>query len=221
MLQSVMIQQLTEVEARVVGALVEKQITTPEYFPLTLNSLTAACNQKTNRDPVVSYDEETVQTALDSLCNKNIALIIYRSGSRVAKYKHMFPKVYEISPAEVAVLCVLMLRGFQTLGEIRERSSRLYEFSGLGEVNETLEGLIKRDDSLVMKLERQAGQKEVRFAHLLCGEIDVANLPVSTFGSSKHADIERVTKLEEQVKTLQNELDEFKAAFTEFKKQFD
>ena len=217
-----MIQQLTEVEARVVGALVEKQITTPEYFPLTLNSLTAACNQKTNRDPVVSFDEETVQTALDSLCNKNIALIIYRSGSRVAKYKHMFPKVYEISPAEVAVLCVLMLRGFQTLGEIRERSSRLYEFPGLNEVNETLEGLIKRDDSLVMKLERQAGQKEVRFAHLLCGEIDVANLPVSTSGSHKHADNERlIINLEEEVKTLRSELDEFKSAFEEFKKQFD
>ena len=216
-----MIQQLTEVEARVVGALVEKQITTPEYFPLTLNSLTAACNQKTNRDPVVSYDEETVQTALDSLCNKNIALIIYRSGSRVAKYKHMFPKVYEISPAEVAVLCVLMLRGFQTLGEIRERSSRLYEFPGLGEVNETLEGLIKRDDALVMKLERQAGQKEVRFAHLLCGEIDVTNLPVSTSASHKHADNERITKLEEEVKTLRSDLDEFKSEFAEFKKQFD
>jgi uncharacterized protein len=216
-----MIQQLTEVEARVVGALVEKQITTPEYFPLTLNSLTAACNQKTNRDPVVSYDEETVQTALDSLRDKNIALVIYRSGSRVAKYKHMFPKVYEISPSEVAVLCVLMLRGFQTLGEIRERSSRLYEFPGLGEVNETLEGLMKRDEPLVMKLERQAGQKEVRFAHLLCGEIDVTNLPVSTSASHKHADNERLSKLEEEVKTLRNELDEFKSAFAEFKKQFD
>jgi uncharacterized protein len=216
-----MIQQLTEVEARVVGALVEKQITTPEYFPLTLNSLTAACNQKTNRDPVVSYDEETVQTALDSLCNKNIALIIYRSGSRVAKYKHMFPKVYEISPAEVAVLCVLMLRGFQTLGEIRERTSRLYEFPGLSEVNETLEGLSKRDEPLVLKLERQAGQKEVRFAHLLCGEINVTNLPVSTSGSHKHVDNERLSKLEEEVKTLRSELDEFKSSFAEFKKQFD
>jgi uncharacterized protein len=216
-----MIQQLTEVEARVVGALVEKQITTPEYFPLTLNSLTAACNQKTNRDPVVSYDEETVQTALDSLRDKNIALVIYRSGSRVAKYKHMFPKVYEISPAEVAVLCVLMLRGFQTLGEIRERTSRLYEFPGLGEVNETLEGLSKRDEPLVLKLERQPGQKEVRFAHLLCGEIDVTNLPVSTSASHKHVDNERLSKLEEEVKTLRSELDEFKAGFAEFKKQFD
>jgi uncharacterized protein len=216
-----MIQQLTEVEARVVGALVEKQITTPEYFPLTLNSLTAACNQKTNRDPVVSFDEETVQTALDSLRDKNIALVIYRSGSRVAKYKHMFPKVYEISPAEVAVLCVLMLRGFQTLGEIRERSSRLYEFPGLGEVSETLEGLIKRDEPAVMKLERQAGQKEVRFAHLLCGEIDVTNLPVSTSASHKHADNERLIKLEDEVKTLRSELDEFKSVFEEFKKQFD
>ncbi len=216
-----MIQQLTEVEARVVGALVEKQITTPEYFPLTLNSLTAACNQKTNRDPVVSFDEETVQTALDSLRDKNIALVIYRSGSRVAKYKHMFPKVYEISPAEVAVLCVLMLRGFQTLGEIRERSSRLYEFSGLGEVSETIDGLMKRDEPAVMKLERQAGQKEVRFAHLLCGEIDVTNLPVSTSASHKHADNERLMKLEGELKTLRSEFDEFKSAFEGFKKQFD
>jgi uncharacterized protein len=216
-----MIQQLTEVEARVVGALVEKQITTPEYFPLTLNSLTAACNQKTNRDPVVSFDEETVQTALDSLRDKNIALVIYRSGSRVAKYKHMFPKVYEISPAEVAVLCVLMLRGFQTLGEIRERSSRLYEFSGLGEVSETIDGLMKRDEPAVMKLERQTGQKEVRFAHLLCGEINVTNLPVSTSASHKHAENERLMKLEGELKTLRSEFDEFKSAFEEFKKQFD
>ncbi|MBA2737697.1 MAG: YceH family protein, partial [Pyrinomonadaceae bacterium] len=157
-----MSEKLTEVEARIVGALVEKQLTTPEYYPLTLNALTAACNQKSNREPVVSFNEETVTRALEDLREKNLVYVFYGSTSRVPKYKHMLPQVFELEPSETAVMCVLMLRGAQTLGELRERTGRLYEFSGIGEVNETLDSLMRRDEPLVVRLERQAGQKEAR-----------------------------------------------------------
>ena len=164
--------KLTEIEARVVGALIEKQLTTPEYYPLTLNALIAACNQKTNREPVTNFTETEVQKALDDLREKNVVYVFYGSTSRVPKYKHILPQALEIDERETAVMCVLMLRGAQTLGELRERTSRLYEFSGLGEVQETLDALVRRDgEPLVVKLERQAGQKEARFAHLLCGEV--------------------------------------------------
>src|SRR5688500_10513260 len=132
---------LTEAEARILGSLVEKQLTTPEYYPQTLNAMMAACNQKSNRDAVVSYDEKTVIDALESLRDRDLVYVFYGSTSRVPKYKHMLPSVYELGPAEVAVICVLMLRGPQTLGEISGRTDRLYEFSGLGEVQETLDGL--------------------------------------------------------------------------------
>src|SRR3954467_13626447 len=127
---------LTEVEARVNGSLIEKQLTTPEYYPLTLNALTAACNQKTNRDPVVFYEEDTVIKALDNLREKNLVYVFLGSTSRVPKYKHIFQDYYHLEPSEVAALCVLMLRGPQTLGEIRERTSRLYDFRGLDDANE-------------------------------------------------------------------------------------
>ena len=143
-----MAEHLNEIEVRVLGSLVEKQLTTPEYYPLTLNALTAACNQKSNRDPVVSYSDEDVTTAVDSLRDKNLVYLFYGSSSRVVKYKHMLPNVYDLSPPEVAVICVMMLRGAQTVGELRERSGRLFEFSNLAEVNETLDALIRRDEPL-------------------------------------------------------------------------
>ena len=115
-------QQLSEIECRIVGALIEKQLTTPEYYPLTLNSLTAACNQKNNRDPVVSYDEKTVAAALEELRDRNLIYVFYGSTSRVPKYKHMMPSYYELEPPDVAVMCIMMLRGPQTLGELRERT---------------------------------------------------------------------------------------------------
>ena len=158
-----MSENLTETEARIVGALVEKQLTTPEYYPLTLNALVAACNQKTNREPVVALTEEIVSRTLEDLRDKNLVYVFYGSTSRVPKYKHMLPQVYELEPPEVAVVCVLMLRGAQTLGELRERTGRLYEFSGLGEVSETLDNLIRRDEPLVIKLERQARTKRSAF----------------------------------------------------------
>ncbi|CAN5666511.1 YceH family protein [soil metagenome] len=190
-----MAEKLTEVEARVVGALIEKQLTTPEYYPLTLNSLVAACNQKSNREPVVAYDEETVTKALENLREKNIVYVFYGSTSRVPKYKHILPDVFELEPPETAVLCVLMLRGAQTLGELRERTSRLYEFSGLGEVNETLDNLMRRDEPLVVKLERLPGQKEARFAHLLAGEIDVSAYAKENPIFNKQADNQRMENL--------------------------
>jgi uncharacterized protein len=215
-----MSEKLTEVEARIVGALIEKQLTTPEYYPLTLNALLSACNQKSNRDPVVNYSEETVQKALDELREKNIVYVFYGSTSRVPKYKHILPQAFELDERETAVMCVLMLRGAQTLGELRERTGRLYEFSGLGEVQETLDSLVRRDEPLVVKLERQAGQKEARYAHLLSGE--PAQIPIAErIVSSRQNENERIERLEQELENLRSEFNLFKESFEEFKKQFE
>src|SRR5215211_241423 len=168
---------LTEIETRVLGSLIEKQVTTPEYYPLTLNALTLACNQKNNRNPVTSYSEHQVADALESLREKNLTYVFYGSTSRVPKYKHVMPEVMRLSHPEVALMCVLMLRGTLTLGELRGNASRFYDFSSLEEVEETLNKLISRDpDPLVARLPRQPGQKEGRFAHLLSGEINLEAL---------------------------------------------
>lgn len=220
-IKSAMTEKLTEVEARVVGALIEKQLTTPEYYPLTLNSLVAACNQKSNREPVVAFDEETVSKALENLREKNIVYVFYGSTSRVPKYKHILPDVLELEPSETAVLCVLMLRGAQTLGELRERTHRLYEFSGLGDVQETLDALLRREEPLIVKLERLPGQKEARFAHLLCGEIDVSVYAKEHTVSNKHLDNDRVAKLEQELESLRIEFNEFRQTFEDFQKQFE
>src|SRR5947209_13649556 len=162
---------LSDIEVRVLGSLIEKQITTPEYYPLTLNALTLACNQKNNRNPVTAFAESQVEEALDSLREKNLAYVFHGSTSRVPKFKHVAPEVLHLTRPELAAMCVLMLSGPQTVGEIRTRGSRLYDFSGLEEVEATLHALSTRDsEPLVMKLPRQAGQKEARFAHLLSGE---------------------------------------------------
>lgn len=216
-----MMNQLSEVETRVLGSLVEKQLTTPEYYPLTLNALLAACNQKTNRDPVVNYDEQTVEQALDSLREKNLVYVFYGSSSRVPKYKHMLPSVYELDERETAVISVLMLRGAQTLGELNQRTNRLYEFSGLNEINETLEGLMRRDEPLVVKLERQIGQKEARYAHLLSGEIDIealTNLREASGGQTRN---DRISELEREMENLRNEFNLFRQEFEDFRKQFE
>lgn len=215
-----MAEHLTETEARIIGALIEKQLTTPEYYPLTLNALIAACNQKTNREPVVNYDEKTVENALSDLRDKNLVYVFYGSTSRVPKYKHILPKVFELDERETAIICVLMLRGAQTLGELRERTGRLFEFSGLGEVNETLDGLTKRDEPLVIKLERQAGQKEARYAHLFCGEAAI-HQPTEKNSAQSSANNEKLAELEQTVENLRNELNDFRREFEEFKKQFD
>ena len=217
-----MLEPLTDVEARVLGSLVEKQLTTPEYYPLTLNALTAACNQKSNRDPVVSYDETAILGAVDSLRDKNLVYLYYGSNSRAVKYKHMVPSVYEIDAPEIAIVAVLLLRGAQTIGELRERTGRLHEFSGLGEVQETLDGLMRREEPLILKLERQPGQKEARYAHLLSGEVvqeltAVREKPVQPAVAGN----DRVEELANEVERMRTELAEIRATFDEFRKQFE
>jgi len=213
---------LTPTEVRVLASLVEKQLTTPEYYPLTLNALTAACNQKSNRDPVMSLGETEIQTAIDSLRDQSLVYLYYGTGTRTVKYKHMLPGVYELDAAGVAVIAVLMLRGPQTIGEIRERSGRMHEFGDLNEVQETLDDLARRDEPLLVRLERQPGQKEARYAHLLSGEIDVSSLSTpAEKRSSGSADPSRTEALEGEVAALKQELAEFKATFNEFRKQFD
>lgn len=214
--------QINETEARILGALVEKQLTTPEYYPLTLNALINACNQKNNREPVVSYSESTVTAALEALRDRNLVYVFYGSTSRVPKYKHMLPSFYELEPDEVAVMAVMLLRGPQTLGELRTRTERMHEFAGLGEVQETLDRLTRREDPLVIKLPVLQGQKEARFAHLLSGEIDVDALAVQMAAPRRSGgDPERIEKLEEEVAALRVEIESIKATFEEFRKQFE
>ena len=213
---------MSPIEVRVLGSLIEKQITTPEYYPLTLNSLTAACNQKNNRNPITSLTESEVEDALYTLREKNLAYVFHGSTSRVPKYKHVAPEVLHLSPPELAAMCVLMLSGPQTVGEIRTRGSRLYEFSGLEEVDETLRALKTKDEPMVMALPRQPGQKEARFAHLLSGEPEI-EIPETTSERlpRRAADPDRVTKLEEQVQTLTQQVENLTTQFAEFKKQFE
>ncbi len=216
---------LNETEARVVGALVEKQLTTPEYYPLTLNALVNACNQKNNREPVVSYDERTVTETLERLRDRNIVYVFYGSTSRVPKYKHMLPSIYELEPPEVAVICVMLLRGPQTLGELRTRTERLHAFNGLGEIQETLDGLMRREDPLVMKFERLAGQKEARFGHLLSGPVDVeafaAAQAASHSRSGSSVSSERFEAIENELKAMKAEIETLKETFDTFRKQFE
>lgn len=213
--------KLTPIEVRVLASLVEKQLTTPEYYPLTLNALTAACNQKSNRDPVMSLGDTEIQAAIDSLRDQSLVYLYYGTGTRTVKYKHMLPSVYELDPAGVAVLAVLMLRGPQTIGEIRERSGRMHEFGDLNEVQQTLDELAHRDEPLLARLERQAGQKEARYAHLLSGEVDVTSLATMGDKRSATADPSRLETLENELASLKHELAEFRAKFDEFRKQFD
>jgi uncharacterized protein len=210
---------LTDIETRVLGSLIEKQVTTPEYYPLTLNALTLACNQKNNRHPVTSYTESQVTDAVESLREKNLAYVYYGSTSRVPKYKHVVPEVMHLSPPETALMCVLMLRGAQTPGELRGNASRLHEFSGLEEVEAVLNGLISHEpEPLVVRLPRQPGQKEVRFAHLLSGEIDVEALASEPERPSRHSGVER---LEQKVDALTAEIERLKDQFEQFRKQFE
>jgi uncharacterized protein YceH (UPF0502 family) len=217
---------LSDIELRVLGSLIEKQVTTPEYYPLTLNSLTLACNQKNNRQPVTAFDEAAVAQALETLREKNLTYVFYGSNSRVPKYKHVMPEIFHLNQAELAVMCVLMLRGAQTVGELRERASRLYNFSGLEEAEETLNSLtVKEPEPLVIRLPRQPGQKEARIAHLLAGEINIEHLAESELpkdtGSSKHGASERISRLEQLVETLDAEVKSLQHQFADFKKQFE
>lgn len=211
---------LNEIEARVIGSLVEKQLTTPEYYPLTLNALTAACNQKSNRDPVMSLDETSILAAIDSLRDKNLVYLFYGSSSRTVKYKHMLPNVFELEAPAVAVIALLLLRGAQTVGEIRGRSDRLYPFSSLGEVQETLDELASRSEPLIVRLERQPGQKEARYSHLLSGEIDVEALSANIVRVQSSGSPDKIESLEEEVQRIGEELKGLRDEFERFKEQF-
>jgi len=213
---------LSDIETRVLGSLVEKQVTTPEYYPLTLNALTAACNQKNNRSPVTSYSPDAVEQAMESLREKNLGYVFYGSTSRVPKYKHVVPEVLHLNAAELAIMCVLMLRGAQTPGELRGNGSRLYELSGLDEVEQTLNALMSRDgDPLVARLPRQPGQKEVRFAHLLNGEIPTDVEVESPAPRRAAPSPDRISVLEQEVVSLKSQVQDLQQQFDEFKKQFD
>lgn len=199
--------ELTEQEVRVLGALVEKSFTTPEYYPMTLNALAAACNQKSSRDPVVSYDEAAVRTALEGLRDKHLVWFVDAAGSRVQKYKHRFQEAFDLSGAEAAALCVLMLRGPQTAGEVRGRSERLHAFADLAEVEKVLEELGSSEEGpLAVKLPRLPGRKELRFAHALCGKPQGFEEPAPSLFPQKSPLEERVEALEGQVAALRAEL---------------
>ena len=217
---------LNPVEVRVLGALIEKEITTPEYYPLTLNSLTTACNQKSNRDPVVSLEEKAVVRALESLREKGLARQVSGVDMRVPKHYHLFDEKMGLTRPQVAALCVLMLRGPQTVGEIRGRSGRLYEFAGLEEVEHVLVELAERTEgALVVQLARQPGRKESRYAHVLMGEPEEGDVqtegPVDAAALEVRAENERIAALEEQVKALRDELADVRSAFAQFKEQFE
>jgi len=213
---------LNEAEARVLGALVEKQLTTPEYYPLTLNALTAACNQKSNRDPVMSLDDTSILAAIDSLRDKNLVYLFYGSSSRAVKYKHMLPGVFELEAPAVAVMTLLLLRGPQTVGELRGRSDRLYEFGALQEVQEALDDLARRDEPLVVKLERQPGQTGARYTHLLSGPVEqVAVSEADRTSVPAAGSNERIEKIELEIETLRNEVESLREAFDKFREQFN
>jgi len=225
--------QLSDVEARVLGALVEKEITTPEYYPLSLNALLNACNQKSNREPVMTLQEDTVRQALRSLSDQ--ALVRSASGdSRVAKFEHRLNELFNFHRHEIAVLCVLLLRGPQTPGELRTRCERLYAFEDLEAVHAALNLLMRREPPMAKVLPRQPGTKESRYMHLLCGDalpaashavlsgagVDPAELAGPTARTFSSVDGEQVKELEAEVSELRRELETLRQQFANFQKQF-
>ena len=201
---------LDPTEVRVLGALMEKEATTPEYYPLSLNALVNACNQKTNREPVTDYDDDTVADALASLREKHFALAI-TGGSRVNKYQQRISETLNLGRRESAVLCVLFLRGPQTLGEIKDRSERMFAFADLAETETVLDKL----SSLVKKLPRLPGQKEARYVHLLSGEPDLEAMAEP----SSAAPPTRVAQLEQDLRDLRSEFDDLKRRFEALESQ--
>jgi uncharacterized protein YceH (UPF0502 family) len=216
---------MNAIEVRVVGALVEKQMATPEYYPLTMNALVNACNQLTGREPVVSYDERAVARALESLREKQLVWQVAAAGARVPKYEHRLSEKFNLAEQETAVLAVLMLRGPQTVGEIKGRTGRMYEFAELTEVEMTLESLITAAVPLVVKLPRQPGTKESRYAHLLAGEVHLEEQAVEPRASAAvlevRAENERLAQLESEVDSLRQQLAELHQQFLDFKRQFE
>ena len=214
---------LDAVEVRVIGCLIEKEYTTPDNYPLSLNALTNACNQSSNRDPVMSVEEGVVSQALDSLRRRGLVRSIQPVGSRVSKFQHLLADVAELSRAELAVLSVLALRGPQTQAEVRTRASRYMPGDDSTGLDESLDGLVMRDTQpLVVRLQRRPGQKEVRYAHLLAGEVTESpvDVPVSAPAVSARSE-DRLGALEEVVQELRNDVADLRAQLAGFRKQFE
>jgi uncharacterized protein len=210
--------ELNQIEVRVLGALVEKETTTPEYYPMSLNALINACNQKSNREPVTNLDESAVREALDSLNGKGLAGPISSAESRVTKYAHRLAETFNFDRRETALLCVLFLRGPQTPGELRGRTERMYRFDGLETVESVLHRLIERDPPLVRKLPRLPGTKESRYVHLLAGQVEAVELNAV---SEVETETDRIARLEGEVAALQKELVELRQQLADFRKQFE
>jgi len=214
---------LNSAEARVLGALVEKDITTPDYYPLSLNALINACNQKNNREPVTNFDEETVRLALRNLSDKHLAGTAGGADSRVTKYEHRLQEVFNFDRRETAVVCVLLLRGTQTPGELRGRTERMYRFETLEDVQSALQKLMDRPSPLARILPRQPGTKESRYMHLFSGDVAAEDVQAVTSPSTRpavHYAEERVASLENEVASLRNELAELRRELADFKQQF-
>lgn len=216
---------LSDAETRILGTLIEKSVTTPDYYPMTLNALTNGCNQKSNRGPVVDFAEETVVRGLDSLRQKKLISTVSEAGSRVPKYSQDFGGFFHLSDDQVALMCVLMLRGPQTAGEINGRCSRLHAFGSREQAEETLDGLVERGYPLAVKLPRQTGRKERRYAHLLSGgvAIEESEMEPPFEAATLHVrdQDDRQAELADEVRQLRDELDALKAQFATFRRQFD
>jgi uncharacterized protein len=213
---------LNEVECRVLGTLIEKEITTPEYYPLSLNALVNACNQKSNRDPVMTLDEAAVRQALHSLDGQSLVRSVSASDSRVTKYEHRLQEAFNFYRHEIAILCVLLLRGPQTPGELRTRAERMHSFDDLSAVQSSLQHLMKREPPLVKVLPRQPGTKEARYAHLLSGDVETVHAKPAAepqFVPSS-ADREGNAHLEKEVAALRQEVAAFHAEVADLKQQF-
>jgi uncharacterized protein len=213
--------ELSPIEIRVLGALLEKERTTPEYYPLSLNGLVVACNQTTNRDPIVSYDDRTVEQGLDRLREKKLAMLVHTAGARVPKYRHTLLDTYNLDPREVALLCVLMLRGPQTLAELRSRSERMCGSMTLSESEKCLEDLSRGEDPLVRIIPARSGQKEKRYVQLLSGEPGLETpttvLPTASGAVPQRS---RIDTLEAELNTLKSELHALREDLAAFKKLF-
>ena len=212
---------LSVIETRVLGALIEKDITTPDYYPLSLNALVNACNQKNNRDPVMTLDEAAVSDALSTLQEKRLAGPAGGADSRVTKYEHRLQEVFNFDRREIAVLCVLLLRGPQTPGELRSRTDRMYRFEALDDVVSTLDRLAQREPVLVAVLPRQPGTKESRYMHLFAGDAPLADLQSTRAVGAASGDDDRLADLEHEVRELRKEVAEIHEQFAAFRKQFE
>ena len=215
--------KLTETEVRVLGSLIEKDITTPEYYPLSLNALVNACNQKSNRDPVMQLDEDAVRDALEGLQEQRLAGPARGADSRVTKYEQRLQEVFNFTRPEIAVLCVLLLRGPQTPGELRGRADRMHHFETLEDVQSALQKLMQREPPLAKVLPRQPGTKESRYAHLLSGDVVEAEAPVQSRATAERnpVDAERISRLEGEVASLRGEVGELRDQMERFRKQFE